>query len=365
MKKTSLLLIALGLCCLPILFFDPDPSSRDDPLIANRQVSRSDEPDAKPVHEIIESPETQNREMATRTIPESKGGKPARHEANEKTRLGQPAVLQFDWKYIDDKLDANFEDAQEKAVAADADDRRVIDGAEFAKQLSERKRIEIPDGATFSFGPGIFDLTAMFTLGNVMKLPPDVRFKGAGMDATLLVFGYGVFSKFKKVNRLKLEDLTLDAGDHAPFSMRGEKVGIDLDRVRVVRFDNGRGGSALFRLYADYGECVIRACDSEFIGGYGEGRGVGNLFRCEHLLASFTGCKFELIDILDKKRVKGWQIFFKGCEFVLLREDPTCEKTGAIVFEDSVLKSVLPANDTIDDHRKDYEAFKKRFSDAE
>jgi hypothetical protein len=324
-----------------------------------------DEPVFEPVHEIIESLKTHDREIAARTNPESQGDKPLRHEASEKIRFGQPAVLDFEWTVIDEKLDGNLVDSLPEAIAADTDERPVIDGAEFAKQLSERKRIEIPEGATFSFGPGIFDLTAMFTLGYFKKLPPDVRFKGAGMDATLLVFGYGVYSRAIDVERLRFNDLTLDAGDTIPIHIHAKRVGLDFDRVRVVRFDNDRGGSVLFRLSADLGECVIRARDSEFIGGYGKGRNIGNLFRCNHILASFTGCKFELIDILDKRRVAGWQILFKGCEFMLIRGDPTREKTTNIVFEDSVLKSILPNNDTVDDHRKNYEAFKKRFSDAE
>jgi hypothetical protein len=186
------------------------------------------------------------------------------------------------------------------------------DGAEFIAQEDE----PITEGLTIRFGAGVFELSERRLRGaDRRSLPADVTIVGAGMDATLLRIGD--ISIDGDAIRLRFRDLTIDAENDGMFDMRSGAAVLDLERVRVVRFDAGHGGCYIFSVREG---AVIRARQCRFEGGYGRSPGNGNLLRSPTVIARFEDCRFELIRGLSLDQAG--HIEFRGCSFERLDRNP-------------------------------------------
>jgi hypothetical protein len=190
---------------------------------------------------------------------------------------------------------------------------REISGSRFL----ENKKMPLSKGMTLVFGYGVHALDERRLRGeDGLTAPSDITIKGAGMDATLLQLGD--ISIRGNVERLAISDLTLDCGDDGLFDLRSGSLLLDLNKVRIVRFDAAHGGCTIF----DSEGLLVRAHNCKFVGGYGRSPGHGRLLRSGPPLARFIGCHFELIDLnLKRAGIKG-RIAFEYCTFNLLYENP-------------------------------------------
>ncbi len=183
------------------------------------------------------------------------------------------------------------------------------------------------DGLTIVFGPGHHSLSTSDLRRKAPRpFPADVTIQGAGMDATLVVIDE--ISLRSEVERLRFRDLTFDTGNDYAFDLRQGGALLDFERVRVVRFDMGAGGSLAFSVQSGM---MLRARDCEFLGGYGSSPGSGRLFRGAALISRFERCRFDLID-LELEEVKGGEVLFLHCTFDRLRVDPTRSASPRIRF---------------------------------
>ena len=158
------------------------------------------------------------------------------------------------------------------------------------------------------------------------------------MDATLLQLGdIGIRGD---VQRLAFRDLTLDAGNDGLFDMRSGALVLDLERVRIVRFDAAHGGCHVF----DARGVLIRARDSKIIGGYGRHPGHGDLFRSGPILARFSRCRFELLDMSLSRVGSRGRVLFQDCSFHLLEENPMLAATENVQFAGGVFGAIWEPN---------------------
>ena len=372
MTKIIIFVAVLLLCCFA--FFLVSSSSDPPGELEERQLSPPELEEVVLLTAPIEEPsseaiETEPDGNVTPVTPENK------IPDNQSIYL-----LEFDWGVIDEKFLPEDCTDQEKPI---------IDGADFTKRLQEGKRPEIPEWSILSFGEGRFDLSRMFKDGYFSRFPPNVMFRGKGIDKTLLIFRHGI-SCCHYIERLRFSDLTIDAVNGPRFNIRAQRVSLDFERTRVVRFDSGSAGSSLFYIDADYGEGIVRARDSEFICGYGRGSKAGTLCRHDQFLASFSNCRFVLMNFCLEdhhwKPGEGWQILFDRCHFTLMYEGdvfnnttvelfkerfvkyPFSKKNVVAIFQDCVLdpeKPLLWQGETIKTYRKDFdfEEFLSRFPD--
>jgi len=173
------------------------------------------------------------------------------------------------------------------------------------------REAELTPGATLVFGPGIHVLDARRLQAENGVIPADVTLVGAGKDATLLRIGDISTRGF--LERLTLRDMTLDADNDGLFDIRSVTALVDLQRVRIVRFDAGHGGCNT--LSASRG-AIFRARDVDFVGGYGRSPGNGDLLDGAPIIALFQNCRFERIKMRDLTPGDGSQVRFQDCRFV-------------------------------------------------
>jgi hypothetical protein len=212
--------------------------------------------------------------------------------------LYSPDPADTEWELIDRSVD--------QRSSSDA-----VDGAAFA-----RGGDHLSEGMEIVFGPGIHALDERRLRGEDQStLPSDITVSGAGMNSTLL--SIGDISIRQNVTRLAFRDLTLDAQNDGLFDMRSGSLVLDLQRVRIVRFDAGHGGCNIFSSRG----AMIRATDSEIVGGYGSYPGGGYLTRGSPILARFSNCHFEFLDLSLDYIGKG-RVIFDRCSFSLLNRDP-------------------------------------------
>jgi len=397
-----IILVAVLLLCCFVFFLvssssDPPgelvesqllPPESEKVAFLTEPVEESTSPDPFGEMEERQRPRPESEEMALLTEPiEDSAGGAIETDSEEKESLKAQEVqpsdnqssfqMEFDWGVIDEKFLP--EDSPEG-------ERPIIDGAEFAKKLQEGKRPEIEEWSILSFGEGRFDLRRMFRYGYFSRFPPNISFKGEGIDRTLLMFGKGIHCFYNiEFERLRFSDLTIDAENGIPFAIRAQRVNLDFERTRVVRFERG---SCLFDIDAHYGEGVVRARDSEFICGYGRGSRVGTLNCNDQFLASFSNCRFVLMDFCLEdhhwRKGRGWQILFDRCHFTLMYEGdvfnnttvelfkerfvkyPFTNENVVAIFQDCVLdpeKPLLRQGETIKTYREnfDFEEFLSRF----
>ncbi|MHC4941864.1 MAG: hypothetical protein ACYTG7_02480 [Planctomycetota bacterium] len=221
---------------------------------------------------------------------------------------------------------------------------REIDGMEF----SSNKEARIEEGMTLVFGYGIYTLDERRLRGEDREhFPVDVTVKGAGMDSTLLHLGD--ISIRGDAKRLAFRDLTLDCENTGLFDMRTGSLVLDLERVRLVRFDAGHGGCCIFSARG----CLVRMTDSEIVGGYGGSPGNGRLFRSNPVIMRFTSCRFELVELGLNRVESSSRISFQNCRFSLLDSNPLLEEHPSVDFTGCTFESIRDSSMTRDKLRKD------------
>jgi hypothetical protein len=163
------------------------------------------------------------------------------------------------------------------------------------------------------------------------------------------------------VERLTLRDMTIDVGNESLFYLRNGSLIVNLERVRLVRFDAGLGRCHIFR--AD-GGMLIRADECLFTGGYGDHPGSAYLFKGNPILAHFTRCRFELLRLalheMQRTTSRG-RILFQDCTFNLLNRDPFATKITHVDFSNSIMEKVLPGGTQMDLLKKDFEEYRGKF----
>lgn len=147
----------------------------------------------------------------------------------------------------------------------------------------------VRDGTTLRFDPGMGTWRSRY-LESVpdQKFPKDLVIEGSGMDATLVTIE--TISTRDEIHSLTFRDCTIDCGNNALTDLRSRNpVTIRMIRCRVIRFDNGAGGS----LMLDARSAGFYASDCRFEDGFGRSPGSGNLFRVgSGLLARIEDCTF-------------------------------------------------------------------------
>jgi len=189
---------------------------------------------------------------------------------------------------------------------------------------------KLSPGMTLRFGPGVHQLSGLRSAEGE-AFPPDVKLIGAGINSTLLRLK-GDISARSEIERLVLQDLTLDCNNDYMFDLRRKPLTIDMRSVRLVRFDMGAGGSLAFGTNRG---AVIRARDCEILGGFGRSPGSGNLLRGDAFVATFERCRFELVDLNSSSPSPG-RITFTDCIFDKFLKDPS-EARGATFVNATVL----------------------------
>jgi hypothetical protein len=197
-------------------------------------------------------------------------------------------------------------------------------------------------GTTINYGPGVHRVSSRLLVDRTRSrgLPDDLAFVGAGMDSTLLIVD-GSFSTNEELHGLTFRDLTLTPkeGQCGPFDLRGPSATVDLERVRIVGYDCGAGGSVCFD--ARPSGAFIRASQCEFLGGFGRSPWSGhcNLAYGSPLIGRFDGCRFEGTELNTRYASGGGALLFKSCVFALAPSDPLAGTHAGVRFVDCVTES--------------------------
>lgn len=187
--------------------------------------------------------------------------------------------------------------------------QRAVDGSAFASSKDP-----VGEGMILSFGPGVHELAERRLRDESgLNLPSDVTLLGAGINGTLLKLSD--ISIRGDVERLTLRDMTIDCDNDGLFDLRSGGLTLDMQRVRIVRFDAGHGGADIF---APRGGLFLRLDDCEILGGYGRSPGNGDLFDVGKgpVLGRFRNCQIELLGL---RFPSATQLVFESCSFDLLR----------------------------------------------
>jgi hypothetical protein len=242
---------------------------------------RADDVPAHVVEQVLRDYEHQLRTMA-HAWGKAAGAVRDRDEAKERLFAGDDGVALL--RAID-----GAEPAAKRFVASDGFERlfgpRAGGVAVDADALVSGQ--ELPDGATISFGAGVHAVPELRRGRD--GFPRDVTLRGAGMDATLLVWSEQ--GPNGAIERLAVQDCTVFA-DGALTDTRSSPAVLSLRRVRVAGFDCGSGHAVAFYLN---GGAALHGVDCRFEGGYGRHPGshahlvtAGGAF-----LARFDRCSFE------------------------------------------------------------------------
>ncbi len=226
---------------------------------------------------------------------------------------------------------------------------RVSNATLKGEELSSASKGQFEDGVTLEFGAGLHSLKDAWIRREDGEFPEDLHIVGAGINTTLLKIDE--FAARGAVQRLHVRDITLDAGNDYLFDLRGGGLTIDMENVRVVRFDMGAGSSLVFGVRNGV---LIRARNCEFLDGYGRHPGSGNLFRGSALVASFTGCLFRTVE-LRLSRGNESSVLFNGCTFENYRNDPTLSTWAT--FDDCVVRSPRSSHNSDNEPRSLTEFF--------
>lgn len=199
------------------------------------------------------------------------------------------------------------------------------DGAALAGELGAGQ-----DGITLTFPAGVFKMPDVLSnWSNSKPFPRDVTIRGAGMNSTLLVGAD--FGARSTVRNLTLRDCTLYADRGYIFDQRRDGCVLQFDRMRVIGFDSGAGGSCCFGTRT----LALRCTDSLFVAGYGRSPRHGQLFdvRTDGMVARFDGCTIEGLRIGRPR--PGATLVFRGCHFIDAMENPAlrAESTPGLLLD--------------------------------
>ncbi|MBI5432356.1 MAG: hypothetical protein HZA52_05970 [Planctomycetes bacterium] len=180
----------------------------------------------------------------------------------------------------------------------------VLDGATVAAN----RDTPVPDGAELRWGAGVHRV-ALSNVGGGKKFPRCLALRGAGMDRTLLV--WETLGTRDVLERLEISDATIFAGNVV--DLRTKPATVVLERVRIVGFDTGAGGSSAFD--TEGSAWLVR--DSRIEVGYGRHPNYGALFdvRTPALLARFENCVLANLAVPSQQLRDRATLVFESCSF--------------------------------------------------
>lgn len=206
----------------------------------------------------------------------------------------------------------------------------------------------LEDNASLHFPAGVFRVRNL--MAEKDPFPRDVTLRGAGMNATLLLLAD--LSTRGELRNFALSDCTIFTENDVLFDLRNRPASLLLERVRVIGFDSGLGGSSL--LDAPGMAVLARAC--RFEGGYGNWPD-GTLFdvRSDALLARFEACQIDQVELELRLIRPGASIAFVSCLLTnILDRRPIESQHPGVVFPGSTIE-YFPA-DQGEPPRKDLNA---------
>jgi hypothetical protein len=180
----------------------------------------------------------------------------------------------------------------------------------------ERLR-QVEAGTTIELGAGVYDLSRFLNAWRGRQDIVDVRIRGAGMNATMIVLKSDV-SPDRTVQRLKISDCTVNCNNNYFFDHRHPGTVMTVEGVRIVGFDMGAGGSCMMgcrQLMMDFRRC-------EILGGYSRAPvGFGDLFdvRSTGHLARFDDCTIRHVELGSHNR---GTLFFRNCRLDQILDNP-------------------------------------------
>lgn len=194
------------------------------------------------------------------------------------------------------------------------------------------------EGTVLVFPAGVFQVRNL--MQEKRTFPRGVTIRGAGMDLTLLLMEAHAH---QAVENVAFEDCTLLSNCDL---LEGAAISARLDRVRVIGFDCGAGGSTAFgprRL-------ALLARHSRFEGGYGRHpAGGGGLFdvRSDALAARFENCWLDQVELRPRRLHSGATVVFAGCRLTNVLDRGELERSShpGLVFTSSSLE-FLPDEET-------------------
>ncbi|HUR26829.1 MAG TPA: hypothetical protein VM509_01475, partial [Planctomycetota bacterium] len=133
-----------------------------------------------------------------------------------------------------------------------------------AESLGPDLTKHLESGKTYEYGVGVHELEIDL---RGKDLPSDVTIAGAGMNRTLLVLKDDIFAA-SSLRRFSIRDCTVFTNNNYLFDQRGGPATILLERITVLGFDMGAGGSCALGFAGSTG-LVLLARDCRFLGGYG------------------------------------------------------------------------------------------------
>lgn len=195
-------------------------------------------------------------------------------EALESERTGPPLDLAMD------------ADKMEELVAP-RKNRGFSDGVRHVKQLDDAA----DESVTIQFPAGVYAIGSSF-MRSKKPFPKEVTILGAGMDSTLLLGGD--FSPRSALERFTMRDCTVYTDD-ALTDVRGVPATIFLERVRLIGFDRGSGGSSAIETAG----LALLCRDSVIEGGYGRSPIHSYLFdvRTPAMVVRFERCRLSRISL--------------------------------------------------------------------
>ncbi|MEW6071768.1 MAG: hypothetical protein AB1726_04110 [Planctomycetota bacterium] len=191
----------------------------------------------------------------------------------------------------------------------------TLDGTASTDELLDG----LVDGTTLVFGPGAHRVDFQRLLDRQGPFPRDVTVAGAGRSTTLLL-SLSDLSVRSPLRNLTFRDCTIFTNGDAMFDLRRDGAVLRFERVHLIGFDGGQGGSSLFALQG----CALLLTDCIIEGGYGGFPGHCQLFdvRTDAHLARFERCDLIRILIGPARLRPGATVLFTGCRLVDLLDRP-------------------------------------------
>ena len=197
--------------------------------------------------------------------------------------------------------------AQFNALFERRTSERLVDGV----KAQNDPKSALTDGATLKFPAGVFRVELAQLLPSIDPrrggLPADLTVAGDGIDATLLVTSDLHLSS--AIHDWTFRDCTI-FNEGPLVDVRGESS-LTLDRIRLIGFDTGAGGSDAL----DLQDNVLRCRDSIFEGGFGHSPQHAQLLdvRSDAMLARFERCRITGVAISWVR--DSWRVAFVECQF--------------------------------------------------
>ncbi|QDU67033.1 hypothetical protein [Engelhardtia mirabilis] len=177
----------------------------------------------------------------------------------------------------------------------------------------------VVDGATLTFGPGVFRVDLSALLATPDRPAADLTVQGAGKDETLLLLSD--LRANAAIERLTLRDCTIDTEGHDLFSYSHGCGTMTIADARVVGFDHEAEEAAVFHMPCG----MLRVSDTEFLGGFGPAPGSGAIFSVLSgaLMARFDRCTFRDTYFSSAKLRTSFTLHFQDCHFESSLDHPS------------------------------------------